>query len=364
MVVAAFFSQPPAVPPPPAPLGPIGVTLFSSFGCMLLGYLAVRTGLLEAAARKGIASLYAQLVFPTMVFVGVADIDLNTIDRGMLLVILLSKATLASLVVAYSLFALPSKYSPSIALAHAGAWAMAASHSFDVTMGVPLARVLYPQSVAYAYLNQSVQLVLVNPVLLVLMESGKGGSGARAAFRAVATNPLVVMTVLGLAAGQAFPSGLPAPLAALSRQVANAGPFLGFLALGFAIASLGGTTSSELGVSAALCAAKLVLMPLLYAVYANIITCDVTPELLTFLGTLPASASVYSLTLTRGLSPSIVGPLVPASMLLCVALNLLPLWPPAAAVAASDVLRAAIGVGGVVFALRVATSDSRSAKRD
>ena len=298
------------------------------------------------------------------VFVGVADIDLNTIDRGRLLVILLSKATLASLVVAYGLFTLPSKYSPSIALAHAGAWAMAASHSFDVTMGVPLARVLYPQSVAYAYLNQSVQLVLVNPVLLVLMESGKGGSGARAAFRAVATNPLVVMTVLGLAAGQAFPSGLPAPLAALSRQVANAGPFLGFLALGFAIASLGGTTSSELGVSAALCAAKLVLMPLLYAVYANIITCDVTPELLTFLGTLPASASVYSLTLTRGLSPSIVGPLVPASMLLCVALNLLPLWPPAAAVAASDVLRATIGVGGVVFALRVATSDSRSAKRD
>ena len=171
------------------------------------------------------------------------------------------------------------------------------------------------------------------------------------------------MTVLGLAAGQAFPSGLP------RRWPRSVGGWLTPARSsaswhGFAIASLGGTTSSELGVSAALCAAKLVLMPLLYAVYANIITCDVTPELLTFLGTLPASASVYSLTLTRGLSPSIVGPLVPASMLLCVALNLLPLWPPAAAVAASDVLRAAIGVGGAVFALRVATSDSRSAKRD
>ena len=102
MVVAAFFSQPPAVPPPPAPLGPIGVTLFSSFGCMLLGYLAVRTGLLEAAARKGIASLYAQLVFPTMVFVGVADIDLNTIDRGMLLVILLSKVPAATVLLSFS----------------------------------------------------------------------------------------------------------------------------------------------------------------------------------------------------------------------------------------------------------------------
>ena len=64
---------------------------------MLLGVLAVRSGLLDTAARKGIASLYAQLVFPTMVFVGVADIKLETVDSSMLLVMLASKATLAAL---------------------------------------------------------------------------------------------------------------------------------------------------------------------------------------------------------------------------------------------------------------------------
>ena len=58
-------SQPPAVPPPPAPLGPIGVTLFSSFGCMLLGYLAVRTGLLEAGSTQGYCiTLRASSCFP------------------------------------------------------------------------------------------------------------------------------------------------------------------------------------------------------------------------------------------------------------------------------------------------------------
>jgi hypothetical protein len=172
------------------------------------------------------------------------------------------------------------------------------------------------------------------------------------------------MTIAGLIAGQLFPTGLPAPVAALSRQVANAGPFLGFLALGFAIASLGGTQSTELGVSAGLCAFKLVVMPLLYAFYANLFACTAAPSLLTFLGTLPASASVYSLTLTKGLSPTIVGPLVPVSMLLCVALNLLPLWPAADAVAAADVLRAILGLLGLLLATRATSVGLPSPKRD
>jgi predicted permease len=345
---------PPQPPSPPAPdLGAVGITLFSSFGCMLLGVLAVRSGLLDTAARKGIASLYAQLVFPTMVFVGVADIKLETVDSSMLLVMLASKATLAALVIAYAVLTMRPTHGAAT-MAHAAAWAMAASHSFDVTLGVPLARVLHPNSVAYAYLNQSVQLVLVNPVLIILMESGRSGGkgGMRVALRAVATNPLVVMTIAGLVAGQICPAGLPAPVAALSRQVANAGPFLGFVALGFAMATLGGTSTSQLGVSAGLCAFKLVAMPALYALYAALFACDASPALLTFLGTLPASASVYSLTLTKDLSPTIVGPLVPASMLLCVALNLLPLWPAADAFSAADVLRAGIGLLGLLLATR------------
>ena len=38
--------------------------------------------------------------------------------------------------------------------------------------------------------------------------------------RGVATNPLVVMTIAGLVAGQIFPAGLPPTLAALVKQVA------------------------------------------------------------------------------------------------------------------------------------------------
>lgn len=119
----------------------------------------------------------------------------------------------------------------------------------------------------------------------------------------VLKNPLVVMTVAGLVAGQVFPEGLPPTLASLSKQVADAGPFLGFLSLGFAVAGLGGTGSLELSHCAVLAAAKMLLMPSLYSGIAPLLGCSAPPDFLAFLGSLPASASVYSLCLVKGLSP-------------------------------------------------------------
>lgn len=176
------------------------------------------------------------------------------------------------------------------------------------------------------------------------------------------TNPLVFMTVLGLGAGQLFPAGLPAPLAALAKQVAAAGPFLGFLTLGFALAALGHTSPAELGLAAFLCAAKLVLMPVLYVALAPRLGSPIDATFLAFLGSLPASASVYSLCLTKQLSPAIVGPLVPASMLASVALSLLPLWSHADTLHATAVLQALIGLVGLV-GMRSAVRAGSSAVR-
>ena len=355
--LAGLWSSAPAVTPTVGTtlftmvnLSAVGITLFTSFGCMAVGIVAQQAGVFSAEARKGIATLYAKIVFPTMVFVGVAGIDMGTIDTSLVLVMLASKAVLAALIVAYCIVTLRDRHGADT-LAHAGALAMAASHSFDVTLGVPLCHLLFPAQTAYVYLNQSVQLVLVNPVLLILIETaaGSGGSGRRIAVaKGVLTNPLVVMTVLGLTAGQLFPAGLPAAPAALAKQLAAAGPFLGFLTLGFALAGLGGTAPTDLGLAAVLCAAKLVLMPLLYTAFAARLGCTAAPDYLHFLGTLPASASVYSLTLTKQLSPSVVGPLVPASMLLCVALCVLPLWPAAVDVHAPTMLRALVALLGAL----------------
>ena len=339
--MASWFAKPSAAAPPdPAALAAsLFVTVGACFGTMFIGVLVARNSLLSADARRGVSLLYAKLVFPAMVFRGVAAIDLGAVDPSILGVMLLSKWALALCGLAFGAIS-------GRGLAAGAMYAMAVSHSFDVSLGVPIARVLYPAELPYVYLNQSVQLVLVNPVLLVLMELGGGSGGAGVWWRALtstATNPLVVMTALGLAAALALPAGLPPLVAATTKQVADAGPLLGFMSLGFAMAAVGGTSAAELRLCAALCGLKIVLMPALYrgAALALGVGSGATP-FLAFIGVLPASASVYSLASTKGLEPRVLGPLVPLTMLLCVALVLLPLSPAAAGV--DTALSAAVAV--------------------
>ena len=340
--MSTWFAKPSAAAPPdPAALAAsLFVTVGACFGTMFIGVLVARNSLLSADARRGVSLLYAKLVFPAMVFRGVAAIDLGAVDPSILGVMLLSKWALALCGLAFGALA-------GRGLAAGAMYAMAVSHSFDVSLGVPIARVLYPAELPYVYLNQSVQLVLVNPVLLVLMELGGGGGGGagvwRRALASTATNPLVVMTALGLAAALALPAGLPPLVAATTKQVADAGPLLGFMSLGFAMAAVGGTSAAELRLCAALCGLKIVLMPALYrgAALALGVSSGAAP-FLAFIGVLPASASVYSLASTKGLEPRVLGPLVPLTMLLCVALVLLPLSPAAAGV--DTALSAAVAV--------------------
>jgi len=321
----------------------VGVVMAASFSTMVCG---ARLGTwLGPEARKAVSYLYSTVVFPAMVFRGVAAIDLSGVDWQLMLTILLSKLAVAMVCLLFGIWRHGSQGLP-----HAAAYAMAASHSFDVTLGAPMAKVLFPVYAGYIYLNQSTQLVAVNPLLLILMEIGgsrsKGASissTVASTVKGVATNPLVLATLVGLASGRAFPAGLPPVLAALSKQIADAGPFLGFVSLGLAMNNLSATSGSDVRDAAVLCAAKLVLMPLCYAALGSALGVTAPMAFLVFLGSLPASASVYSLTLTRGLSPRVVGPLVPVSMLLSVALSLLPNDAKLATVSAPAALRLGIG---------------------
>ena len=74
-----------------------------------------------------------------------------------------------------------------------------------------------------------------------------------------------------------------------------------------------------------------------------------------------SSASVYSLTLTKQLSHTVVGPLVPASMLLCVALCLLPLSELAQTLHLASALRALI-VLAAAYGMRAAARGAASKK--
>eukprot|EP00967_Tisochrysis_lutea_P095494 scaffold139258_cov32-Tisochrysis_lutea.AAC.1 len=137
------------------------VVLFSSLCTMVLG--ARLGGGLGVEGGRAVSRLYASLVFPAMVFRGVSAIQLSEVDTNLLLSLLLSKLLVAGLVLAWA-------GGEGRGMGEAAAYAMAASHSFDVTLGVPLCSTLFPSMVGYIFLNQAAQLALVNPLLLLLME--------------------------------------------------------------------------------------------------------------------------------------------------------------------------------------------------
>ena len=155
----------------------LAATLTASFGCIGLGVAVHRARVLTAAQCAGLASLYATLVFPTMLFLGVSTIEFQKSERetifrpismaslcclrrpplhpsltwpdrppaaavqtSLLLTMAAAKGALATIVVLYA-YALLRPVHGERALAHAATLAMAASHSFDVTLGVPLAKV-------------------------------------------------------------------------------------------------------------------------------------------------------------------------------------------------------------------------------
>jgi len=287
----------------------------------------------------------------------VAAIQLGTIEPTIVAVILLAKLVVAVAGLIFGHLTLTPSHGRA-ATAHAAMYAMSVSHSFDVTAGVPLAKLLFPELVPYVFVNQSIQLVLVNPILLALMELGRSSgrqNALRSALQGVARNPLVVMTLAGLLAGQLFAAGLPPLLASLSKQIADSGPFLGFLSLGFACASLGSTSTLELQHCLVLAALKIALMPAAYSVAGDALGCSVPTSFLAFLGALPASASVYSLAVVGGLSPRVIGPLVPLTLLATTSLAVAPLMPHPAAAPAAALLRggiALLGAGSAALSLR------------
>jgi hypothetical protein len=156
-------------------LDKVTLVMFTSFGTMLIGLAVARAEFLPEPARKGVSLLYAKLVFPMMVFRGVAEINLGgaqtrharallcgplpccpclaELDMTVLLIIFLSKALVAAACVGFGRATLGTMHGRA-SLSHAAMYAMAASHSFDVTLGIPLATELFPTLLPYVYANQ------------------------------------------------------------------------------------------------------------------------------------------------------------------------------------------------------------------
>lgn len=166
---------------------------------------------------------------------GVATTNWASVDPRVAVAMLISKAATATSALLYGIAMLRGTHgSVMTCLGHAAVFAMAASHSLDVALGVPICRELYPSALPYVYLNQTLQLIFINPLFIAFIELSRSSSAGshgvsnigpmvRSALWSTVTTPLVICTAAGLLAGRVFPSGLPAYVLSSTKLVADAG---------------------------------------------------------------------------------------------------------------------------------------------
>jgi len=151
--------------------------LFECFSIISLGYLSARFKLISAEA-KDIGAYLSTYALPMIIFLNIAQMEFQTINLPFLFCMLVSKlilfitVTLFTLVIGY-----PRNYG------YAGALSILATQSNDFALGYPLVKSLYgktrPEMLNYLSLMAPIQLLILNPLGIVMLELEKSRNRQR-----------------------------------------------------------------------------------------------------------------------------------------------------------------------------------------
>lgn len=182
--------------------------LIQCFALIFLGYVSGRVGLISEVESKGLSNFVSYFSLPALIFTSIATTNLGDICWTFVSGIFISK-TLIFVVVSGVTMLLTKPYSNT---ASAGIYAIFCTQSNDFAVGYPIISSLYakthPNFANYLYVLAPIQLIILNPVGIFMMEIYKAGSRQSSSgrspnliipvFRGVVTNPVIFMTVLGL----------------------------------------------------------------------------------------------------------------------------------------------------------------------
>lgn len=361
-------------------------------GLMLFGSIIASHSILSPEARKGVSFTFSKIVFPIVIFNGISSTNFHQIDINISIVILISKILMTILMILFGMFVNKSNekgHSFSFTLMMGAIYAMGATHSFDIGLGVPIAKILFPNYVKYMFINQTIQLMFINPILILLFEFGQNqnslnsksskSSSSRiliSTLQQIFQDPVFIASVLGLIVSEYFETkGLPGIFGHICTQMGASGFFLGMFQIGFStfdMLKLGMNSMNELlfiksgsfqdfGSIITIASCKVLLMPLLYSNIPHILNInidEVSLKFLIYLGSLPTLAAVYPLcsSYELTLSKHIIGPLIPISFILSTVLLILSIWP--SLMFMKEIIRLIMSVIAIIGAL-IALKGSR-----
>ncbi len=268
----------------------IGVAL-PFFAVLLCGMLATRLKLIDAAGLIGLNAFVFWFALPALLLQKVAATPFERLADWTLYV-----AHTGSCLILYALVLMAVRFLLGRSLAQAAICAFAATWGNVGYLGVPLLIAAYGEEAALpSVLAVVLDTLVLQSLTILLIESDGGGGGSKGGLapvgRAVARNPLILAVLLGAAVAWADVE-MPTPVAGFLALLAPAGGVAALFALGGTLR--GGVLTRDLGLTLALTAAKLVLLPLiaLLVVQGLPVRPDmVTPILVTT--ALPTAATVY-----------------------------------------------------------------------
>eukprot|EP01012_Entosiphon_sulcatum_P060311 TRINITY_DN851_c0_g2_i1.p1 TRINITY_DN851_c0_g2~~TRINITY_DN851_c0_g2_i1.p1 ORF type:complete len:834 (+),score=201.11 TRINITY_DN851_c0_g2_i1:53-2554(+) len=183
--------------------------LGKTFVIVGMGYIMGRTEFVPLAVAKGMGPFIGKVALPALLFNGMATLDLTKVNFTVLLMLLLAKGAvfLFAILIAIGFAGRRNR------VAAAGIYAIFATQSNDVAVGLPILQALLPEYADYVFLSAPIQLIILNPIGFAILEAsaakaiaeqeGEKASKSRGAIvlgivQGVVTNPVVVMTLSGL----------------------------------------------------------------------------------------------------------------------------------------------------------------------
>ncbi|XP_039486055.1 integral membrane protein GPR155 isoform X1 [Drosophila santomea] len=308
--------------------------LVQCFGIIICGYIAGRFKIISNAETKGLGTFVGTFALPSLIFLSLVELNWSAVNWSFLLAMLVSKAVVFFAVLIISLLvARPLNY------ARGGLMAIFCTQSNDFAIGYPIVMALYkdvhPEYASYLYLMAPISLAILNPVGLVLMEISKIIKNKEDVTRnpplcpetcpaeqmskrnrclgertilvlntlvALFFNPLLLMTLLGVAGGFLFPHGLPEMVSSTLRVLGQSFSATALFLLGLKIVGGAGSERKSTGflLPGVLILVKILVLPLVIRQTVNIMQSgqnfNDTTELSTFgflYGTFPAAPGAF-----------------------------------------------------------------------
>ncbi|XP_072042067.1 LOW QUALITY PROTEIN: lysosomal cholesterol signaling protein-like [Amphiura filiformis] len=246
--------------------------ILQCFLIILLGYVAGRTRLIAPSQSRGLGSYVTYFALPALIFKSLAELDFGKVNWLFWSAIMVSKAIVFVVVYVFSLV-----LGKDLNIGRAGIFAIFATQSNDFALGYPIVLAVYkdhyPDFVQYLYLFAPISLGLLNPAGFLSLEIQTGSDAPEAqqsrlkmiwrVTKGLATNPILMMVVAGIAANFIFQQTLPKTVDSILEVLASSFSATALFYLGI---SMVGMFEAKSGfyfvVPALLIGAKLILTPL------------------------------------------------------------------------------------------------------